>query len=363
MRKIRYAIIGFGGIAENRIALEGFGVDGRRFAGHPQAELIGVADTRAARREAASRLGLRRYDSTEAVLADPDVEAVFIATNNRAHAPVAEKAMEAGKHCLVEKPIATTLEDARRLQQLARHRKLSLTVDHMMTENVYNRRARELVRQQVIGPVNDLSLHMEFRYGSTPEEAASWRCADPQEIGGPIGDVASHCLYMAEFLLDSEVTSLGCVYTPRTLDIAVENGAFVQFGLRRGLQGTLRVAFNEPRGGLESTLTNLGYEIYGTRGILRGCCTLFQLSGHAGEPVEVRLEIDDFNRVETIRMDDVRNIYQAVITRHAESIINGTPMDGADAVHNLERVLGCYASADQHGRRIEFASQCTPLRR
>ena len=54
MRKIRYAIIGFGGIAENRIAKEGFGVDEARFAGHPQAELIGVADADPARQEAAA---------------------------------------------------------------------------------------------------------------------------------------------------------------------------------------------------------------------------------------------------------------------------------------------------------------------
>jgi len=255
MRKIKYAIIGFGGIAENRVAPEGFGMDRRRFAGHPQAELIGVTDTHASRREAASQRGLRWYDSVNAVLDDPDVEAVFIATNNLAHAVVAEKAMVAGKHCLVEKPIATTLEDAKRLQQLARRHKVSLAVDHMMTENVYNRRAKELVKQDAIGQVNDVSLHMEFCYGSTPEEAASWRCADPKEIGGPIGDVASHCLYMAEFLLDSEVTSLGCVYTPRTLDIdlltygqRVQHDAELQLPLGRNPALCLRAAALGGRG-------------------------------------------------------------------------------------------------------------------
>ena len=96
---------------------------------------------------------------------------------------------------------------------------------------------------------------------------------------------------MAEFLLQSEVESLGCVYTPRTLDIAVENGAFVQFALRSGGQGTVQVAFNQPRGDLESTLTNLGYEIYGSKGTARGYGTLFQLSGHPGEPIDIRLEI------------------------------------------------------------------------
>ncbi len=352
MRKIRYAIIGFGGIAENRIAREGFGVDKERFAGHPLAELIGVTDTNPARKEAAGKLGLRWYDSVEAVLGDPQVEAVFIATNNRSHAPIAEKAIDAGKHCLIEKPIATTLEDARRLQQLSRQKHLSLTVDHMMTENAYNRRARDLIQQGAIGRVNDMVLHMEFSYGSTPQEAASWRCADPAEIGGPIGDVGSHCLYMAEFLSGCQVESLACVYTPRTLDIAVENGAFVQFCMKDGTQGTVRVAFNQPRGSLASTLTNLGYEVYGTEGIIRGYGTLFQLSGHPAEPIEVRLEVDRSGVTEKVKIDQVRNIYQSVIAGHAQSILDDSPLDAADALHNLELILNCYQSADWHGHAI-----------
>ena len=166
--------------------------------------------------------------------------------------------------------------------------------------------------------------------------------------------MGSHCLYMAEFLLGSEIASLACVYTPRTLDIAVENGAIVQFRTHSGIQGTVRVAFNQSRGGLESTLTDLGYEVYGTQGILRGCGTLFQLSGHPREPVKVRLEIDDFKRTKTVRIDPVQNIYQAIVARHARSIIRKKPLDAADAVHNLKLVLACYRSADQHGRWIEL---------
>jgi predicted dehydrogenase len=354
MRKIGYAIIGFGGIAENRIAKEGFGADHSRFTGHPTAALVGVTDANITRKDAASRLGLRWYDSVDAVLDDPSVEAVFIATNNRSHAPLAEQALRAGRHCLIEKPISTTLEDARRLQELARERRLSLAVDHMMTENVYNRRARDLVAAGALGEVNDISLHMEFSYGSTPQEAATWRCADASEIGGPIGDVGSHCLYMAEFLLNGQVKSLSCVYTPPTLEIAVENGAFVQFRLGNGIPGTVRVAFNQPRGGLGGTLSNLGYEIYGTRGVLRSYGTLFQLSGHPGEPVPIRLDLDHFVQAETIEVDQVQNIYQSVIGRHAESILSDKPLDGTDALHNLELVLACYVSADQRGQMIEF---------
>lgn len=354
MGKVKYAIIGFGGIAENRVAKEGFGIDTSRFAGHAQAELVGVTDVNGVRKAAAADLGLKWYDSPEAVLADPAVEAVFIATNNLSHAPLAEQAMRSGKHCLIEKPMATTLDDAGRLQRLAREHGLSLAVDHMMTENAYNQQARELATRGAIGRVNDICLHMEFCYGSTPEEAAAWRCADPLEMGGPIGDVGSHCLYMAEFLLDSTVESLACVYTPRILDIAAEDGAFIQFRLHSAIQGTARVAFNQPRGGLGSTLTNLGYEIYGTKGILRGYATLFQLSGHPGEPVAVRLEVDRLTGVERVEVGGVQNIYQAVIAKHAQSIRGHSPMDGADAIHNLELVLACHESAGRQGRVIEF---------
>jgi len=330
MRKVGYAIIGFGGIAENRIAKEGFGIDSSRFAGHPNAMLLGVTDANASRKEAASRLGLRWYDSVDALLDDPQVEAVFIATNNRSHAPLAQKAMEAGKHCLVEKPIAT------------------------MVENAYNQRTRDLVAAGAIGNVNDICLHMEFCYGAAPDEAATWRCADPSEIGGPLGDVGSHCLYMAEFLLNGTVKSLSCVYAPRTLEIVVENGAFVQFRLDSGIQGTVRVAFNQPRGGLGGTLTNLGYEIYGAMGVIRSYGTLFQLSGHPGEPVPIRLELDRFTNTETVKVDRVGNIYQAVIGRHAQSILDDRPLDAGAALHNLALVLGCHESAGRQGRLLEF---------
>ena len=98
MRTIGYAIIGFGGIAENRIAKEGFGIDRDRFAGLLQADLIGVADKDPARKQAAAKLGLKWYGSVEEAISDPQVEAVFIATNNRSHAPIAERAIQARKH-------------------------------------------------------------------------------------------------------------------------------------------------------------------------------------------------------------------------------------------------------------------------
>jgi predicted dehydrogenase len=354
MNKVKYGIIGFGGIAENRIAKEGFCADRTRFSSHPHAEAVGATDVNPERKEAAESLGIKWYESAQALLAQPEIEAAYVATNNGMHAAAARSALETGKHCLVEKPIATSLEDLRELQELAKERGLSLGVDHMMVHNSYNRRARALLEEATLGKVNDICLHMEFLYGAAPEEAASWRCAVPEELGGPIGDVGSHCLYMAEFLLSSPIIRLACTYLPRTLEIAAENGAYIQFQTRSGVQGSARVAFNQPRGGLESTLLNLGYEVYGGEGAIRSYGTLFQLSGHPDEPVPIRLEVETKAGRKTARLEKVDNIYQTLISRHARGIRSGQFVDSEEALHNLAMILACHESARRNGEFLEI---------
>ncbi|MCK4981894.1 MAG: Gfo/Idh/MocA family oxidoreductase, partial [Victivallaceae bacterium] len=336
MKKIKYAIIGFGGIAEKRITKEGFACDTARFGALEKAELIGAADVNPARQEAAEALGLKWYVSTDAILADPEIDAVFVATNNLTHAEIAEKAMRAGKHVIIEKPISTTIEDAKKLVATAKETGLSLAVDHMMVYNSYNELAKETVASGKLGTVNDSCFHMEFSYGSVPEEAATWRCSSVAEMGGPIGDVASHCMYMAEFMFNSEIVSLACVYLPKMMDIKAEDGAYLKYTMADGMSGSAKVAFSEARGGLGGTLGNLGYEIYGSDAVLRGYGTLFQLSGYDDEPFKIRLELDKFDSQDSLEPAEIKNIYQQVITHHAESILEGTPLLAGDGVHNLE---------------------------
>ena len=157
---------------------------------------------------------------------------------------------------------------------------------------------------------------------------------------------------MAEHLIGSRIRSLACTYLLATLGLAVENGAFVQFETAGGVQGSARVAFNQPRGGQRGTLGNLGYEIYGSERVLRGYGTLFQLSGYSDEPVAVRLELDRIRRVEPVRVRRIHNVYQALIQAHADSIRENRPMDGGEGLHNLELVLKCHESARGRGKRV-----------
>lgn len=355
MKTVRYAIAGFGGIAENRIAKEGFALDSARFRPIPYVRLVGATDISVARTSAAKKLGLRWFDTVDAICESNDVDAVFIATNNLSHYPIAKQLLEARKHLIIEKPITTTLEHGRELVELAARNSLSLAVDHMMLHNAYNNRARQIIEKDNLGEVNHIVLHMEFPYGFTKDEASTWRCADPEEVGGPIGDVASHCMYMAEFLLNDTIASVQAVYTPPVINIKAENGAYINFTTTKKSTGTIRVSFSEPRGSMKSTLLNLGYEVYGAKNTLRASGTLFQLSGHSGEPIPLRLEIDDFHSsAKRVRVAKVRNIYRTVVQHHASSILNGPRSSGDDALHNLELVLKAHESAKRNGIIIQL---------
>jgi len=186
MSVLNYAIVGFGGIAENRIAKEGFALDTERFEPLGDIQLVGASDISVERRKIVESFGLNWYNSVDDICEDKVISGVFIATNNLSHYPIAEKLIKAGKHLIIEKPITTSLQDAKRLFDLATEYNVSLAVDHMMVHNAYNLKARELVRQEELGNVNDIVLHMEFPYGFTQSEADTWRCSNPDEIGGPI---------------------------------------------------------------------------------------------------------------------------------------------------------------------------------
>ena len=349
---VKYVLVGFGGIAENRVAKEGFACDRGRFKPLKVAQLVGATDLNQSRQGAAEALGLKWYSTLEAVLCDKSVDGVYIATNNASHAKLAIAALKAGKHVIVEKPIATSVADAKAMNRLAKAKKLSLTVDHMMVNNAWNIAGKAAMASGRLGKVNDSCFHMEFAYGYDPAEAATWRCSKVEEMGGPIGDVASHCFYVAEFMFGKKIRKVAAVYYPKTMKIKAEDGAYIKFFFEDGTQGSVNAAFSEPRGGLAGTLTNLGYEIYGDKAVMRGYGTMFQLSGHLGEPVLQRLEIDDGKKLSVVRPSKIQNIYQALIEKHAKSVASGDFLTADDAIHNLELCAACHASAKNGGKIV-----------
>ena len=115
---MRIALVGCGFVADYYMAT---------LPAHPELELVGVADRDVERAERFARFhGLRRYDSYEALLQDPDVAIVVNLTNPRNHYEVSRAALDAGKHVYSEKPLAMALDQAKELVARAESKGLAI---------------------------------------------------------------------------------------------------------------------------------------------------------------------------------------------------------------------------------------------
>src|SRR5690606_13149357 len=116
---LRVVVVGCGNIA---------GAYGEAMRSRSEIRILGASDIDPARAAAwVEKNGGRAYASLDAVLADPEVEAVVNLTIQHAHVPVITSCLEAGKHVHSEKPLAATYAEARRLVELAEARGLRLS--------------------------------------------------------------------------------------------------------------------------------------------------------------------------------------------------------------------------------------------
>ncbi len=110
-------------------------------------------DVEKARRVLGEYSTVRATASLDEVLADPEVHAVAIATPAATHLPVALAALEAGKHVLVEKPLAATFADGLKLVETAEQRGLTLMLDHTFAYTPAVQHLREIIRAGELGDI------------------------------------------------------------------------------------------------------------------------------------------------------------------------------------------------------------------
>lgn len=91
------------------------------------------------------------YDSLQDLLRDPRIDAVYISSPNFLHAPYTKMAAEAGKHILVEKPMALNVKDALEMVHVCRHNGVKLGVGFQLRHHPGHRKARELIQEGILG--------------------------------------------------------------------------------------------------------------------------------------------------------------------------------------------------------------------
>jgi predicted dehydrogenase len=151
-------------------------------------------------RSAAETFGIARsYGAYEDLLADPDIEAVYIPLPNHLHAEWIRKAADAGKHVICEKPLALNAEQTASCVQYAAKRGVRLMEAFMYRFHPQWRRAQELVRAGEIGQV--LAVHTSFAYDNRDPENIRNKLAMG---GGALMDIGCYAVSTARFVFGRE---------------------------------------------------------------------------------------------------------------------------------------------------------------
>ncbi len=199
-------------MAERRLRLGVAGL-GRGFMlmlptlrGHPHLHVVAAADPRPeAQRQFAADFGGRAYASFDELCADPDVEAVYVATAHELHAGHAIAAARALKHVLVEKPMAITLAECDAMIAAARAAGVALVVGPSHSSDAPIARARTLVESGAFGRVRMITSldYTDFMYRPRrPEEL------DTRQGGGVVFSQGAHQVDVARLLAGSAVTGV-----------------------------------------------------------------------------------------------------------------------------------------------------------
>ena len=320
-------IIGCGKIAQVRHIPE--------YADNPDAQLTAFYDLNAARaQELAERYGGKVYDSVEALLADPNVDAVSVCSANASHAQIAVAALEAGKHVLCEKPMATTLADCERMVEAAKKSGKKL-----------------MIEQGEIGSV--ITFATAFRHGgpetwSIDPGQSTWFFDKKRAAMGAMADLGVHKTDLIQYLIGQtveEVEAQLCTLDKKFSDgspITVDDNAFCIYRMDGGAVGTMTASWTNYGPEDNSTVIN------GTKGVLR----IYDDPAHT-----LILEKKDGARVcydvDAIQTND-NQTKSGVIDLFVESLKNPA-VQGIDAQSVLTAMRAVFAAIEssETGRRVK----------
>lgn len=161
----------------------------------PSAELAGLWSIDSElNAEKSKRFGCCIYDSAEALVDDPSVDAVFILTNLESHTHYAKLAMKAGKHVLIEKPVAPSIKELETLKACAKQNKVVLCPGHNYIHEPSLQRSKELLDSGKLGTLVTIYIHYHIHH---PEEVA-------RRYPGVIRHILTHHSYILLYLAGKE---------------------------------------------------------------------------------------------------------------------------------------------------------------
>ncbi len=233
MTRVGWGIIGCGWIGTDAIAPS--------IAWSQNGRLVAVASRERAVAEAKAReIGAEKaYSPYEAMLADPEVDAVYIGLPNGLHEEWALKCAEAGKHVLCDKSLTMTLASARRMAAAFASRRLRLVEGYMYRHHPQWALVRNLIAEGAIGSVRVVRSSFCGRFDKPTNHR--WSVALG---GGALWDLTCYCVNVSRYLTRSEpvrVAAFADAATKQGVDASTQASLDLGSGVIASVTGSLRV--------------------------------------------------------------------------------------------------------------------------
>lgn len=313
----------------------------------PKAELVTCFDVLPERRQAAAeKYGCEQERSFEAMVERSDLGGILLVTPNALHREQTELAAKYGKHVYVEKPIANTLSDGKRMIEACEKAGVILMVGHVQRRLAGNRKLKELIDSGAIGKPVMVETNTSSRRGweLTPNEFR-WRGDDSGCPGGAIMQYGVHTADTLNYILGPIKTAIS-FFNRLYIPAPVEDVATTILKFESGILGYLGCTFTAPR-------TNW-IRVYGTE------ANLLLTSGRPDRPIKEYLKTgdnaDQFSSLELFEKgkDTPRKIplapgnpIQEEINEFVDCILTGkrTETDGRVGLRALALVRAAIESA------------------
>ncbi|MEK3797240.1 Gfo/Idh/MocA family oxidoreductase [Peribacillus sp. FSL H8-0477] len=255
---LKVGVLGCGTIARVRHLLE--------YDNNKEVEITAVCDIVEERAEEMAKLyGAKAYTDYRDVLANKEIDVISICLPNYLHASVTIAALNAGKHVLCEKPMATSKDEAEAMIAAGKLNEKKLMIAHNQRFVASHQKAKEIIESGKLGKLYSFST--TFGHPG-PEEwsidgAESWFFDKERAFIGAMGDLGVHKADLMRYLL-GEFSEVGAfIETNAKQNTEVDDNAVCILRTESGIIGTLTASWAYVTGGDNSTI------IYGENGTLR----------------------------------------------------------------------------------------------
>jgi len=329
---VKVAVIGCGSISKHRHIPE--------YAANPNVTIVAFVDLVAERaQQFADQYGAKAYTDYKQMLEVEKPDAVSVNLPNALHAPVSIDVANAGAHVLVEKPMATTEEEALAMIEAAKKNGVFLMVGHNQRLMPPHVKAKEILKSGVLGKV--ISFRTSFGHpgpeGWSVDGRNSWFFNKEEAIMGAMGDLGVHKSDLIRYLLDDEVSEVGAlVGTLHKEGTDVDDNATCLLRMKSGVIGTLVASWTYYKGEDNSTV------FWCENGVMK-------VGTHPDDQVIVELRNGTVEKykVGAISTNDKQES-SGVIDAFITSIVTGTApsISGEEGLKSLKVILAAFESQE-----------------